>query len=320
MYSFLIKVIILCFLFHGIPVLAKEITITIGSELAPYVLEKENTGIEVDSEFNPDNFRLYRNLINDDGFDTNNILDFLNNVDLNTNNGSNHIWCNEFTHSVDENSTGASLLFPLFSYYMEEIEKIYGRLGKDNMWMAPLQEVYEYLVIRDNVNIEWERDNNNVIVYLDFSDIPEYLKKNALTLVVESESNFTEPLFSRQIDNSYMGNGSNKIINIEWEQGVFNNVGDMMPWIKNKKNIEVFPNPASNYLIISTETELSNENIVFSLYNTQGEVVFKTSNTDIIDDKSFSIDIPGNLPDGVYYFILNSNNQYLGSERILLCR
>ncbi len=274
-------------------------------------------GIEVNSKLLSYNFRLYRRLINDEAYDTNNIMNLLNSTDLYTNNGSNPIWCNEFTHSVGDDPNGASLQFPLFSYYMEEIEKNYGRLGKDNMWMAPLQEVYEYLIIRDNVKIEWDVSNNNVIVYIDFSAIPEYLRRNALSLVVESETDFTEPIFSRQLNYNYMGTGNKKLINLEWDHGVFNDVVDY-DLIENKNIIDIYPNPASKYLIVNSSTHLNSQNISLSIFSNKGDLVYDSSTIGYIDGNSFSVNIPGRLADGVYYLRLHTNGKFIGSKRFIV--
>jgi len=279
-----------------------------------------DSGIEVDAEIDLNNFRLYRRLISDDRVDSDNILDFINGIDVLTNNGENHVWCNEFTHSVGEEQTGASLLFPLFSYYMQELERLYGRLGKDNMWMAPLQEVYEYLIVRDNAEIAWLREGNEITVYIDFSEVPEYLRRNSLSLVVESESNFSDPQFSHPLNYSYTGNGSSKLINLEWESGVFNNTGKFPEQNQSFSEIEIFPNPGKSFINIYSQSGFNTDIMDISFYNTSGARMHNISIPVKQNDHLIGIHIPESFSEGLYYLILRNDNNIIFTHRVVINR
>ncbi|TDO23984.1 polysaccharide deacetylase family protein [Pedobacter duraquae] len=101
------------------------------------------------------------------------------------------IWYNEFTHSVGNgNLWGISMLYPEFKYYMTSIEKKYGRAGSDQIWMAPWQEVYEYLWLRDRTMISYQQRGKDVIVTLKLPAGATDLRHLALSLNVHIKSAF----------------------------------------------------------------------------------------------------------------------------------
>ena len=64
------------------------------------------------------------------------------------------IWFNEFSHGTgNSNLWSLSMKFPEFKYYMTSIANKYGATGNDKIWMAPWQEVYEYIWLRDRIKL-----------------------------------------------------------------------------------------------------------------------------------------------------------------------
>ncbi|MBX9850513.1 MAG: choice-of-anchor D domain-containing protein [Cytophagaceae bacterium] len=174
-----------------------------------------NGGLKVDGVINLNNFKLNRKFINDGKNDTSNIAASIDQVAANSINGS-HFWYNDFTHKVSETSSGGSLIFSTFEYYMKYIEKKYGKSGKDNIWMAPLEDVYEYLAVRNNIRYTTQLKGNRLEIYFDTTDVSPDLLKYALTLKVNSDQNFSNVEAAGFSWTSFRGTGDNKIVNLEW--------------------------------------------------------------------------------------------------------
>jgi peptidoglycan/xylan/chitin deacetylase (PgdA/CDA1 family) len=100
-------------------------------------------------------------------------------------------WYNQFTHSVgDRNLWNLSLLYPEFKYYMTAINQKYGSAGTDNIWMAPWQEVYEYIWLRDRTKISIRQHGKTATIKLELPEIPVNFRYAALSLQVIANSTF----------------------------------------------------------------------------------------------------------------------------------
>jgi hypothetical protein len=101
------------------------------------------------------------------------------------------IWYNEFTHGVGNGDLWyLSMRFPDFKYYMTNIANKYGSKGNDSIWMAPWQEVYEYIWLRDRVKIDYEQKGKEVIVKIVIPEIPQTFRYRAISLVINTPSKF----------------------------------------------------------------------------------------------------------------------------------
>jgi hypothetical protein len=98
-------------------------------------------------------------------------------------------WINAFTHGVGEqNLWRISLVFPQFRAFFERLAATWGEDGKDDMWMAPTCEVFEYVQSSRLVRYALRREGKNLFVTVDLSRVPPGLKYHELTLVVEGGS------------------------------------------------------------------------------------------------------------------------------------
>ncbi|MFB3386458.1 polysaccharide deacetylase family protein [Flavobacterium sp. LAR06] len=101
------------------------------------------------------------------------------------------IWYNEFTHGVgNSNLWNLSIRFPDFKYYMTTIANKYGTNGNDSIWMAPWQEVYEYIWLRDRIKIHFEQSDKEGTVTIELPEIPETFRYRDISLAVDSKSKF----------------------------------------------------------------------------------------------------------------------------------
>lgn len=104
---------------------------------------------------------------------------------------SDPIWYNEFTHGVGNGNLWAlSMRFPDFKYYMTAISNKYGSKGNDSIWMAPWQEVYEYIWLRDRIKINYEQKDKEVLVTIELPEIPETFRYRAISLKIDTLSKF----------------------------------------------------------------------------------------------------------------------------------
>lgn len=175
-----------------------------------YELPGFNGGLKVDSAINPANFQLYRQFVA--SYNTTKIDQVAANSV-----GGNHYWYNEFTHNIAVNNWGGGMTPTDFRNYMTYIANTYGSGGSDRVWMAPLQEVYEYLVVRDAIVMYSSLVGNTLTLTFDLSAIPSNLRRHALTLKINSATTFSNVTVTGATSSSFNGtSGSGKLINLEW--------------------------------------------------------------------------------------------------------
>ena len=174
-------------------------------------------GIKVDGAIDLTNFKLYRRFISDENYNSTNIREKIDLI-ASQSSATNHLWFTDFTHNVSFESKGGSVVFSTFQNYMNYIESTYGVKGADNIWMAPLQEVYEYLLVREGINYSTEISQDTLIVYLDFSSISEDLNNYSLSFNINSPQDITNIVAENLEDFSFKGQGSDKILNITWKK------------------------------------------------------------------------------------------------------
>ncbi|WP_343589020.1 polysaccharide deacetylase family protein [Flavobacterium sp.] len=103
----------------------------------------------------------------------------------------NTIWFNEFTHGTgNTNLWNLSIRFPEFKYYMTTLANKYGLKGNDSIWMAPWQEVYEYIWLRDRIKVDFQQKNKEVSVTIRLPEIPETFRNHDISLNIETVSKF----------------------------------------------------------------------------------------------------------------------------------
>ncbi len=211
-------------------------------------------GLPIDDPINFEDLRIYRKMIYDDDFTPDNVSRYLDDVAGWSTNG-NHYWWTEFTHRVRYEQTGASLVFPTFEYYMNYIEQTYGKHGSDRIWMAPVQEVYEYLLARDKCEIAHVVDGNELKVFISNAVLPNDLRNYFLTLVVESDAGFSTTEIEGGEVVSFNGTADKKLVNISWhgtetlKAGMnvaedFTGESEFNPQITDQ-DLEVYPNPVA---------------------------------------------------------------------------
>ncbi|SFD13119.1 polysaccharide deacetylase family protein [Flavobacterium phragmitis] len=101
------------------------------------------------------------------------------------------VWFNDFTHGTGNgNLWNLSMRFLDFKYYMTTLANKYGEKGNDSVWMAPWQEVYEYIWLRDRIKIECKQNKKEVEVTIILPEIPETFRHKDISLNIKTSSKF----------------------------------------------------------------------------------------------------------------------------------
>lgn len=101
------------------------------------------------------------------------------------------VWFNEFTHGTgNTNLWNLSMRFPDFKYYMRTLANKYGTKGNDSIWMAPWQEVYEYIWLRDRIKVDYKQKNKEIEVTIELPEIPEIFRYQDISLAIDTSSKF----------------------------------------------------------------------------------------------------------------------------------
>ena len=101
------------------------------------------------------------------------------------------VWYNAFTHNVGNgNLWSISLLYPEFKYLMTTLASRYGEQGNDRLWMAPWQQVYEYLWLRDHIKASVEQRGREATIRLIIPQLPPTFRYADVSLRVITRSKF----------------------------------------------------------------------------------------------------------------------------------
>ena len=123
------------------------------------------------------------------------------------------VWYNAFTHSVgNKNLWTISLIYPEFKYLMTELARRYGQKSTDKIWMAPWQQVYEYVWLKDHAKLTVHQRGRNVTIRVIVDELPKNFRNFDLTLNIQSQSSFDVlPSEYKLLDN---GHTQHNLINI----------------------------------------------------------------------------------------------------------
>ncbi len=134
-----------------------------------------------------------------------------------TQNGTVYKWQAEFEHRIDGLDNTAPVNYFKFRNYMQDLAQNYGKNGTDKMWFAPLQTVYEYLQMRQYAQFSTQIvAGNRMEIDFNLANVPTWLRRKTLTLVVNSDVNFSQVVVPAGVEISFKGSGNRKIINLDF--------------------------------------------------------------------------------------------------------
>lgn len=141
-------------------------------------------------------------------------------------NDNQHVWITMATHRVNlgetETTNGGSMRFESFKWVMEGLESNYGASGADNIWMATIDAVYEYLKCVEKSTIEQSKNGNTVTLSIDFKEVDESFRDHSLSLLIDADTNITNIEYegfdthSQSINYQNLGN-NNALINVSYK-------------------------------------------------------------------------------------------------------
>ncbi len=204
---------------------------------------------------------------------------------------------------------------------MQYVAGQYGRDGDDRIWAASLQEVYEYLQVRDQSRINMTWDGNDLQVVVDLDHVPADLRRYALTLTVDSDQPFTANATGAGSTLSYRFKDGQGLINIEADlnarleakSGILNINPEASQHVQldTAFQCKVFPNPGKGSIHLNVKT-LGKGTFSWRLIRADGSML--ANGVQEIDHQS-TIEIPGteHLAPGLYVIQVTSQkkSQYL---------
>ncbi len=127
--------------------------------------------------------------------------------------GSDKYWAIGFTHRTSVVSGGLSE--SNYESLMDHIASTYGRDGDDSIWMAPAEEVYDYLSTKQNTSVSTNTVGNVMTITLDTSTVPA-LRREALSLVVSSDAEIESIAYAPGEFTATSSNINTGLINMDW--------------------------------------------------------------------------------------------------------
>ncbi|TRZ71735.1 MAG: hypothetical protein D4R97_06425, partial [Bacteroidetes bacterium] len=168
-----------------------------------------NPCFDVTGPFPHQNIGMHRS----NSYESYNLSAFVNNL-ANSSTGGKHMWGAAFTHAVANSSYGYS--FPTFQNHMNYITNTYGKSGLDNILMATEEEVIDYLMVRDSINVNTQLNNNVLTISFTGSLTNKYRFYNS-TLLISANKNISSIVAQGVQSSSFTGIGSgNGMVNISW--------------------------------------------------------------------------------------------------------
>jgi Secretion system C-terminal sorting domain/Polysaccharide deacetylase len=250
-------------------------------------------GLRVDGNQNLYALKVHRMYLNDVYQRT--VPQFIDTVALRSKNGV-KIWFNEFSHRVDDfSTTSTSYNFYYFKSHLESIANQYGKTGADRMWMAPLQEVYEYLVVGQTSSFSSQLVGNRLDVTLNFDQTPKWVRRKAITFIVNSTVDFSNVTVPAGVKMTFRGTGTQKIVNLDFT-GVAVGTDDVK---EDPSVLQLFPNPVSNVLTVDCQTITSGD-VSATVSDALGRIILKKD----FDSPKFQLPTT-NLADGIYFITVN---------------
>ena len=125
-------------------------------------------------------------------------------------------WFNDFTHSLTASLFNGGMTIADFANYMGYVASTYGAAGTDRVWMAPLQEVWEYIYLREKTILGVPLISGSSATFsVNHNVASSTARRYAWTIKITSDQNVSSVTVPTGYTATFRGTGTNRIINIE---------------------------------------------------------------------------------------------------------
>ena len=220
-------------------------------------------GVNVSGVVNLTKYAMSRHYYDDDLYTEQNITDYLDGIANRSVNGT-RLWAAGFSHrvwSASEGTLNGNLNFSKFKAIIDSIDQRYGRRGTDRVWVAGLEEVYDYLSVKQVVNISNVTDGNTITITINATAVSTASRRKALTLLLNSSENIQSISYSSYFTNYTQGGigSKNALLNLDWGQYFPTNFTNSAPAIS---AINISPvSPGVSSVISCNVTAVDSEDI-----------------------------------------------------------
>ena len=180
-------------------------------------------------------------------------------------------WFSEFTHGVGVGGTGGAFDWDDMKSYLQYLESTYGRSGSDRIIYASVQEIWEYLHMRIKTNITSSLNDNLLTIDLDTSNCDKDLRRYHLTLLIDSDEDFSVVSWNGIENYSARTSGNEKILNLFINSSVHHN---LITGVNKKSNLKL----VNNICIYENGLNIRFKNSsikIISLFDINGKIIFR---------------------------------------------
>ncbi len=133
--------------------------------------------------------------------------------------GATKYWGQEFTHQITTSTYSGDwnggITWTTWKSLMDHIENSYGRFGNDKAWVAGAEEVYDYMMVKQNTTLVQNLVGNQLTIEIDSSNIPTGLRHYALSLLINSDATISSISYGSDIV-SHSDNKTTGLVNVDW--------------------------------------------------------------------------------------------------------
>ena len=178
-------------------------------------------GLEVTSDINLEHLFMNRHFYSDDRYvpyTSVGVNDFIDSI-ANKSSNSRQYWVIGSTHDAGTSLNkvpNGSLDWNNFTTLMNHISDSYGRFGNDSVWVAPSQEVYEYLEVKQSAIVSEDLQGKTLTITVNTNSVPALLRQYSLSLKVDSDATIASITYGNGEFTGHSENLSTGLINLDW--------------------------------------------------------------------------------------------------------
>ena len=169
----------------------------------------------VPNPFNVSNFSSFYNFELKRSHITTNLFNDISQLAAQSQNGNHMIgsyYCSGFDKSGE-------ISFADFQNQMNQVANTYGRDGLDNIWVASAKEVFEYLNLKQKINVIQTVTSNKLEITFSADNLPVDYRYYTITLIVTSNEHITGLSITGADQSNYKYNSDTALINLVWDGG-----------------------------------------------------------------------------------------------------